>query len=133
MEFLQALHKVRLDTFKRSTVLSAWAKSGLIPFNPAVVLNQIQMPLPQAITPVDMGSIDNHPPETPACARTLAVLADLLDQEKDEDTWYILHEKFIRGSLAIAVAAEAAHRDLLRTTAAAQKRKDMQKNARRSL
>ena len=47
--------------------------------------------------------------------------------------WYILHEKFIRGSLAIAVTAEAAHRDLLRTTAAAQKRKDMQKNARRSL
>jgi len=133
MEFLQALHKVRLDTFKRSTVLSAWAKSGLIPFNPAIVLNQIQMPSPQATTPVDTGSIDNHPPETPACARTLAVLADPLDQEKDEDTWYILHEKFIRGSLAIAVAAEAAHRDLLRTTAAAQKRKDMQKNARRSL
>ena len=91
------------------------------------------MPLPQAITPVDAGSIENHLLETPACARTLAVLADLLDQEEDEDTWYILHEKFIRGSLAIAVAAEAAHRDLLRTTAAAQKRKDMQKDAWQSL
>ena len=31
----------------------------------------------------------------------------------------------MRSSLAIAVAAEAVHRDLLRTTAAAQKRKDM--------
>ena len=76
------------------------------------------MPLPQAITPVDAGSIENHLLETLACARTLAVLADLLDQEEDEDIWYILHKKFIRGSLAIAVAAEAAYRDLLRTTAA---------------
>jgi len=86
MEFLQALHKVRLDTFKRSIVLSAWAKLGLIPFNPAIVLSQIQIPLLWATTPVDAGSLDNHLLETPACARTLAVLADLLDQEEDEDT-----------------------------------------------
>ena len=75
--------------------------------------------------PVNAGSIENHLLETLACARTLAVLANLLDQEEDEDTWYIPHEKFICGSLAIAVAAEAVYRDLLRTTAAAQKRKDM--------
>jgi hypothetical protein len=91
------------------------------------------MLLPRATTPVDAGSIENHLLETPACARTLIVLADLLDQEEDEDTWYILHEKFIYSSLAIAVAAEATHRDLLRTTAAAQKRKDMQKDARQLL
>ena len=83
--------------------------------------------------PVDMGSIDNHPLKTPACMHTLTVLADLLDQEKDKDTWYILHKKFIYGSLAIVVTAKAAHRDLLCTTAAVQKRKDMQKNAQRSL
>ena len=75
--------------------------------------------------PIDISFIDNYPLKTPACVYTLVVLADLLDQEEDEDIWYILHKKFIRGSLAIAVAAEAAHRDLLRTTAAAQKRKDM--------
>jgi len=42
--------------------------------------------------------------------------------------WYILHEKFIHGSLAFAVAAEAAHKNLLHITAAMQKRKDMQKD-----
>ena len=42
--------------------------------------------------------------------------------------WYILHKKFIYGSLAIAVVAKAAHRDLLHTTTAVQKRKDMQKD-----
>jgi len=75
------------------------------------------MLLPQATTPVNAGSIENYFLETPACARTLAILANLLDQEEDKDTWYILHEKFIHSSLAIAVAAEAVYRDLLRTTA----------------
>ena len=97
------------------------------------MLSQIQILLPQAITPVDAGSIENHLLETPACARTLTVLADLLNQEEDEDMWYILHEKFIRGSLAITVTAEAAHRDLLHTTTAAQKRKDIQKDTQQSL
>ena len=91
------------------------------------------MLLPRATTPVNTGSIENHLLKTPACARTLAVLTNLLDQEEDEDTWYILHEKFIHSSLAIAVAAEAAYRDLLRTTAIVQKHKDMQKDARQSL
>jgi len=44
-----------------------------------------------------------------------------------------LYSKYIRRSLAIAYASQAAHRDLLRTTAAAQKRKDAQKDARSSL
>ena len=47
--------------------------------------------------------------------------------------WYILYKKFICGSLVIAVAAKAKHRDLLYTTAAAQKRKDMRKDAQQSL
>ena len=97
------------------------------------MLSQIQMLLPQATTPVNAGSIKNHFLETPACTHTLAVLADLLNQEKDEDIQYILHKKFIYGSLAITVAAKAAHRDLLRTTAAVQKRKDIQKDTQQSL
>jgi hypothetical protein len=39
----------------------------------------------------------------------------------------------MRGSLAIAFAAEAAYRDLVRTTAAAQKRVDARRDARQSL
>jgi len=47
----------------------------------------------------------------------LTVLANLLNQKEDENIWYILHEKFIYNSLVIAVAAKAAHKDLLYTTA----------------
>ena len=73
-----------------------------------------------AITPVDAGSIENHLLETPACARTLTVLANLLDQEEDEDTWHIPYEKFIYSSLAIAVIAKAANKVIK-----AQKRKEI--------
>jgi hypothetical protein len=41
----------------------------------------------------------------------------------------ILQDKFIRGNLAIAFAAEAAHRDLARTTTAVQKCADARHNA----
>ena len=85
------------------------------------------------ITPIDAGSINNHLLETPAYVRTLIVLANLLDQDEDEDTQYILHKKFIYGSLAIAVVAKAAYRDLLRTIIVVQKRKDIQKDAWQSL
>ena len=38
-----------------------------------------------ATTPINAGFIKNHFLETLACAHTLAVLANLLDQEEDED------------------------------------------------
>ena len=128
MEFLQALHQVRLDTFKRTTILSAWRKSGLIPFDPLIVINQICLPsLPQLATPsLPTEPTDNQILATPSNAHMLETIADLLNGEEDlgEETWNILHNKFMHGSLAIAFAAEATHRDLARTTAAAQKRAD---------
>ena len=83
------------------------------------------MLLLQAITPVDVGSIENHFLKTLVCIYTLTVLANLLDQEEDKDIQYILHKKFIYSSLAIIVAAKAAYKDLLHTTAAVQKCKDI--------
>ena len=86
-----------------------------------------------ATTPINAGFIENYFLEILACVHTLAVLANLLNQEEDEDIQYILHKKFICSSLAIIVAAEAAYRDLLHTTAAVQKHKVMQKDAQQSL
>ena len=83
--------------------------------------------------PVDAGFIKNYFLEILVYVYTLAVLANLLDQEEDKDIQYILYKKFIYSSLAITVAAEAAHRDLLSTTAAVQKRKDIQKDTQQSL
>ncbi|KAM4067891.1 DDE superfamily endonuclease [Hirsutella rhossiliensis] len=41
-DFLFHLQEMRNRTFKRPTILSAWEKSGLFPFNPSVVLDQLQ-------------------------------------------------------------------------------------------
>ena len=50
----------------------------------------------------------------------LETIADLLNGEEDlgEETWNILYNKFICGSLAIAFAAKVVYRDLAHTTAA---------------
>jgi hypothetical protein len=38
---MQYLHKIRIAGLKESTIQSAWRKCGLIPFDPDVVLSQI--------------------------------------------------------------------------------------------
>jgi hypothetical protein len=37
VDFLAAFQKIHNKTFKKKTILSAWAKAGLFPFNPAIV------------------------------------------------------------------------------------------------
>jgi hypothetical protein len=56
----------------------------------------------------------------------LKTIASLLNGEEDlsEETWNILHNKFMRKSLAITFTAKAAYRDLVRTIVTAQKRTD---------
>jgi hypothetical protein len=56
----------------------------------------------------------------------LKTIADLLNGEEDlgEETWNILHNKFMHKSLAIAFTAKAVYRDLVCTIAAMQKRVD---------
>ncbi|OCK74468.1 hypothetical protein K432DRAFT_310649, partial [Lepidopterella palustris CBS 459.81] len=84
IEFLQALYIVRIDTFKSSTILSAWRKSGLIPFNLSVVVNQIRLPSKlQLATPLlETALIDNRLLKTPSNARMLETIVVLL--VKDE-------------------------------------------------
>ena len=42
VEFLHAIQSIRSHTFKRSTILSGWRQSGLIPYNPEVILQKIR-------------------------------------------------------------------------------------------
>jgi len=66
-----------------------------------------------------IGPIDNQLLTTPSCAYTLKYIANLLDRDLEDKEGRILYSKYIRGSLAITYASQAAHQDLLRTTAAA--------------
>ena len=46
VEFLAAFNSFRKKAFKSSTILSAWKKTGLIPFDPESVLGIVRKPLP---------------------------------------------------------------------------------------
>ena len=41
-DFLANLRDIRSQAFKETTVLSAWRKTGLYPFNPSIVLNKLK-------------------------------------------------------------------------------------------
>ena len=64
--FLQALRKIRRKTFKSRTIKSAFAKSGIIPHNPAIVLKAIKLiDLGRAVGDKEMGGrIYNYNPTT---------------------------------------------------------------------
>ncbi|KAL8366626.1 hypothetical protein RB595_010475 [Gaeumannomyces hyphopodioides] len=47
-EFFDGLHNMRQRAFKVSTIKSAWSKCGLLPFNPEVVLDNLEDPLTSA-------------------------------------------------------------------------------------
>jgi hypothetical protein len=53
VEFLAAFEKMRKQTFKRSTILSAWKKAGLYPLQPDIVLNKMKLfdPPERPVTP----------------------------------------------------------------------------------
>jgi len=51
LEFLNAIHGIRIDTFKRKTVLSAWEKAGVFPYNPEIVYMKLPARSPRTPTP----------------------------------------------------------------------------------
>ena len=42
LQFLVELQTIRGKTFTEATICSAWKKTGLIPFNPEMVLSEIR-------------------------------------------------------------------------------------------
>ncbi len=43
VEFLAAFDEFRTKAFKESTIRSAWKHTGLIPFDPKIVLDKLQI------------------------------------------------------------------------------------------
>ena len=53
VEFLNVFNGFRQQVFKTTTIESAWKKTGLIPYNPSIVLNKVReiLPPPRPATP----------------------------------------------------------------------------------
>ena len=43
LDFLASLTTIRTKTFKKFTILSAFRKIGLIPYNPKIILQKIRL------------------------------------------------------------------------------------------
>lgn len=59
-DFLANLQEVRNRTFKKSTILSAWEKAGLFPFDPTKVLDQLQDALSSLTNKVDQKPLPGY-------------------------------------------------------------------------
>lgn len=113
VEFLAAISDIRRKTFKKSIIYSAFAKTGLIPFNPEAVLQKIKPVTPSP--PPTVGSTKSE--TTPLTIRTLKRHADYLYQNAPQDNPEFLNilNRFIRGAVVQSTKLQQTIKDLNRT------------------
>jgi len=85
IEFFTAIESIRTQTFKPTTILSAFRKTGLWPFNPDIVLDKLQPISAPArpSTPIPGPQLDSSP-TTPKTLRSLKQHADSLAFDLNE-------------------------------------------------
>ncbi|TKA66365.1 hypothetical protein B0A49_07680, partial [Cryomyces minteri] len=120
VEFLAALQSIRLQTLQKSTVLSAWRQTGLIPWNPNLVIDRLQAYA--ATQPRTPSPPQETPPqtvvETHSTTRALRSLAMQLVDDNQLDLNNATIRRFLKGSLKQAEAGNLALDYLSRTQAA---------------
>lgn len=120
LEFLSCIQQVRLQAFKKSTIRSAFRKTGIWPFNPQVVLQSLEARQAKR-TPTPPNSEPNSSEfETPLTLRQINKVADKLEVALEEDesldpSFAHVVGRFIRGSLSLATELVQTKRDLGRT------------------
>jgi hypothetical protein len=141
LEFLSAIASIRRQAFKRTTILSSFRRTGLIPYNPEIVLARLQeySPLNQPTSPRPI--LPSTPPprlpkptSTPHTLLSLKRHANYLQQaDATSPTFKDTLNMFVKGSLAQAHLAAQVQEDLERTRAAELARANRQKRTRRSV
>ena len=121
IEFLSVIQEIRRKAFKEETILSAFKKSGLIPYNSLVVLQRIQERQERALTPPPPSApeLQSFPFNTLVTLRQLNKLAsNLQTQAKQENVNLELKrtlDQFVRGALTQGTELLHMIRDLKRT------------------
>ncbi|KJZ69758.1 hypothetical protein HIM_10841 [Hirsutella minnesotensis 3608] len=136
IEFLSVIQEVRRKAFREDSILSAFKKSGLVPYDPLVVMRRIQERQERALTPPPPPApeLQSSPFNTPVTLRQLKKIAyDLQTQAKEEDFNPALKrtlDQFVRGALTQGTELLYTMRDLKRTKMAEEvtRRRRSQKN-----
>ena len=126
LEFLAAFQQFRAKTFKSSTVKHAFEVTGLVPFNPEVVLEKVRANQPVR-TPSPPSTPSTTTNETPREARAIIKQGRRLQTLiKKQGRLYIYDvptvQRFVRGAMAGAHTHELVARDLEATLYAASER-----------
>jgi hypothetical protein len=122
VEFLSCIEDVRRKAFKNSTILSAFKKTGIWPFNPQLVLSVLESRQAQYTPPPPDRPEEPYssPFRTPLTLRQINKVANKLgnvleeDNNLDPDFAHDL-DRFIKGSLIAATELVQTKRDLGRT------------------
>ncbi|KID93241.1 transposase, partial [Metarhizium majus ARSEF 297] len=123
LEFLGCIQAVRKQAFKTSTIISAFQKTGIWPYNPQPIIEKLTRRAEQR-TPSPPASIHGSSDfETPTTLRQIHKVADRLQEVIEEDTtlepeFTYNIGRFIRGSLIAATELIQIKRDLGRTKSA---------------
>ena len=129
LDFLAAFNQFRTKAFKSSTIKSAWEKTGLIPYNPEVVLTKIRA-LNPALPPLPISSSETIIlPHTPKKPKAVAKEGKNIIQRmnNNEEITPERMGRFIKGSVANANLLELTQRDLqaIHTAALAKRARKM--------
>jgi len=128
VEFLHCIKDMRKDAFKRSTIQSAFKKSGIWPLNASIVLDKLPTidrpvtPLPSALQIPDPAT-----PPTPVTALQVELFTRKHLQGVNQETgeYGVLLSritKLSRAAVAIAAAKEKCEKDLKDITVTAKQR-----------
>ncbi|KJZ70664.1 hypothetical protein HIM_09937 [Hirsutella minnesotensis 3608] len=127
VEFLDFIQDVRKKTFRHRTILSAFRKTGIVPFNQDAVLSVMRARKNRTPSPKVDSALQSSPFDTPVTLRqmhkTASHLEDCLITAEDCDDASILLEndflvsmgQFIRGAISNSTELVQTKRDLGRT------------------
>jgi hypothetical protein len=90
-DFLFHLQEIRAKTIKRSTIISAWAKSGIFPYNPSVVLNKMVNPLSSLASEVAEDQLPGYISDGSSSSHTSSFNTTSDEEDDDETTHAVYH------------------------------------------
>jgi hypothetical protein len=78
VEFLNAIDSIRSATFKKRTILRSWELAGLVPYNPEIVMQNVEVRRPR--TPSPAPELDEPTTPTPKTIRSYKRYSDKVER-----------------------------------------------------
>jgi DDE superfamily endonuclease len=147
LEFLAALPAIRKETFKPATIISAFKKTGLVPWDPKIVMDKVReairdeddiagqlKALNRPLTPPSNASYQPIRPTTPhSLVMASTHLRNALSTSTIDSPTRKHILSFIKGSVLVAGVGHEAEQELYKVQALSQARLERRKATRTSL